>query len=261
MATKVGPSLTRLTTEIPKHKLSVMIPSILSMRVKDTFLKIGHVIGINKPLALTDEQLAIPDTELAVQVTELVKTINDTNVFNHNVRTYQFGIGVAIFLNQLKDIDKEQMYIASMLHDVSLNKDIYNKNPTEDFEIISAQWAYDYLVNTLNYPKDKAHVIHEGIAWHTALTADGICDQVGPSINFVHRGAGIDIGGMWMSHVSDETLKNILKEYPRGDFVTEMIAFLENEAIQKPDCGVAFSMNNGPGLAKLMRDNPLDRLL
>lgn len=237
-----------------------MIPSLMKVSINQQLLTISQTLGYNKPFIMTEHELEIPDTKLTVSATNLSKQFCKKSIFEHSIRTYKFGIAIANYLNELKYVDKEQLYLSCILHDISWNDSIrdMHKYKNLDFEQISADYSREYLINELNYDSKKADIVYDAILYHASLLSLGILNQTEPQINLIHKGAYLDVVGRYKNYLDKNTLKLILEQHPRDNFIEDISDAVGREAKEKPNCAIAFELKYG--LRYGVNRNPIDRI-
>ena len=216
-----------------------MLPRFIGMDIRMAKLKLQRRLGLRKLIALVPEAYKIPDSNLARQATELVREISDDMLLNHCYRTYFFGCILA-HQDGLK-FDKEVFYLASIMHDIGLSEK-HAADPGS-FEYVGAEIAHQFCLNH-NYDADKAALVHDAIALHSAI---GIAHKKDPEIALVHFGAGVDVIGIRHDEIPKNTLHEVLEQYPRYDYKSLFTQLLFNQARIKPDSHIATHMKLGLG--------------
>jgi len=219
------------TKSLSKTSAPVLISRFARLEIGGLARKLARAFGYNKPATIPLEDIKIPDTALAKQATELVESCSPDFLFNHSIRSYFFGACIAKHL-KLK-ADMEVMYLAAIMHDLGL---VAPHNKTEgSFEVVGADVAQAFLLEN-NYARDKAELVHEAIALHSAV---GIADKLDAEIALVHYGAGVDVIGFRMEDIAVETREAIVAAHPRHDFKQAFPPLLKDQVEAKPFCHIA----------------------
>ncbi len=192
--------------------------------------RVARALGINRPMAISLEDLAIPDSQLVVQATTLARSCEPVFLFNHSVRTYLFGSAIAKHLDLRPD--PELLYLASILHDVALTPE-YDREGS--FEVNGADTAREFLLSK-ELTAERADLVHEAIALHSAV---GIAGNREPEIALVHFGAGVDVIGFRSEDVAVPTRNAIVESWPRAGFKEYFAQLIADQATRKPDCHIA----------------------
>ena len=200
----------QLTRSLSRTPTPILISRFARLEMGGLVRKIARAFGHNRPALIGIDDIRIPDSTIAKQATELVQSCSPQFLVNHSIRTYCFGVAIARHL-KLK-ADMEVFYLASIMHDLGL---VDPHDRTEgSFEVVGADAAHSFVIEK-GYDQEKADMVHEAIALHSAV---GIADEREPEIALVHFGAGIDVIGFRIEDVSAETRNAIVNAYPRLGF-------------------------------------------
>jgi hypothetical protein len=147
-----------------------------------------------------------PDSELTRKATSLVERVHSKALLNHVHRTWWF----AEFIGKRRGLtyDRELVYLASMLHDLSLTDEFA---ADQRFEVDSADAADRFLIEN-GYPKPKAELVWDAIALHTSA---GIADRKQPEVALIHFGTHVDIFGLRLDEITPSLVDDVLSLYPR----------------------------------------------
>jgi HD domain-containing protein len=167
-----------------------------------------------------------PDSELCQRATALVAELSPPFLFNHCARSFLFGD--AIGKRDGPKYDRELLYLSAILHDLGLT-DAY-VGGDQRFEVEGADRARAFLVEH-GLPEGKADVVWDAIALNTSF---GIALRKGPEIALAHLGVSADFLGTRLADVSSETVAQIVREYPRPDFISSATNLLAGCARRKP---------------------------
>eukprot|EP01084_Bolivina_argentea_P131898 232747_1 len=108
----------KLLTELPPRTFTRFASHTGSIKLKDTMQRLSQHFGDNLPATMSEEELSIPDTKIAINATKLSSSLIPKSIVEHSIRSYKFGVAIAKHLNELKEIDKEQLYLSCILHDI-----------------------------------------------------------------------------------------------------------------------------------------------
>jgi hypothetical protein len=167
-----------------------------------------------------------PDSKLCQRATALVAELSPPFLFNHCARSFLFGD--AIGKRDGLQYDRELLYLSAILHDLGLT-DAY-VGGDQRFEVEGADRARAFLVEH-GLPEGKADVVWDAIALNTSF---GIALRKGPEIALTHLGVSADFLGTRLADVSSETVAQIVREYPRPDFISSATNLLVGCARRKP---------------------------
>lgn len=213
---------------------TALLPAISSY--SKTFLKPDSYA---LPLKLTD--FKIPDTTIVKEaVTELEHT-DSKAIINHSWRTYIWGLAIAYSKNW--KIDEESFAIASLMHDLGLVEHL-EQYSCQCFTFESALRA-EHLCTKHHYPKEKTANISEAICMHL----NGFLNENDPNISkevfLLQKGAACDVIGTDLSTFSRSFKDEVLIQYPRSNFNTEMRKLIKQEAQKNPQSRTALARQIG----------------
>lgn len=172
-----------------------------------------------------NSEIIIPDTILCKKATELVLELAPKFLFNHSVRTYNFG-GLLGEREGMK-VDMELFYLAAIMHDIGLTE---RCDHGHSFEVDGADAAEEFLAHQ-GYPKEKIDIVREAIILHTSLLAE----EKQPEIALVHFGAGFDVGAFHIKDLPSHRVQQVLEGYPRLGFKKAFAEMWLSEASRKPN--------------------------
>lgn len=150
--------------------------------------------------------VSAPDSELTRKATSLIERVHSKALLNHVHRTWWF----AEFIGKRRGLtyDRELVYLAAMLHDLSLTDEFA---ADKRFEVDSADAADRFLLEN-GYPKSKTELVWDAIALHTI---SGIADRKQPEVALIHFGANADILGLRLDEITSSLVDDVLTLYPR----------------------------------------------
>lgn len=216
MRTSTLPVPTRL--ELSRH----MLPLILGQRMR----QLAKVLGLLKPPRLQLEAVAPPpDSELARNVEAFLQETHSELLVCHGYRSYLFASALAEY-RKVKH-DRELVYVSCLLHDLGLTPEAAGDGA---FELRGARRAAEYCLDC-GMSEPRADVVHEAIAWHTAVGAVPTRSIEGELLQW---GSGLDVIGLRSEWVHRATLAEILELHPRGEFKCGIVALLKEALAQGP---------------------------
>ncbi|WP_430472733.1 hypothetical protein ACQ0MK_11625 [Thalassospira lucentensis] len=237
-----------LTTELARDSKAALIMRFALLGIRDKFYRIRQSVGVGLPDRAVQDHLGVPDSPIAREATAWAASLQPDFVQYHGLRSFAFGVALADYHNVR--FDREMLYIASILHDISL------VSPECDgpgsFEVEAAGCAHRWLGDQ-GYDRDKADIIHEAMALHSAVCHTGPRDAEGL---LLHLEAGVDVVGMQMMNVHPDVRGKILRDYPRTGFVRDFGKLVARQAECKPGCHIAGLV--GVGFMKALASNRLD---
>lgn len=223
--------LTRtLTKTLARTPTPLLIMRFARLEVEGLLRKLARTLGINRPQALTLDDLHIPDSSYTRAATALVGSIESPMLFNHSMRTYLFGAAIGCHLGLRAD--PELLYLAAILHDIGL---VAPYDSEGSFEINGARAAHKLLVDEGMNP-GSAELVHEAIVLHAAV---GIANTREPEIALVHYGAGFDVIGFHAEDIALTTRDAVVGRYPRLQFKRDFTSLIADQSLRKPDCHIA----------------------
>lgn len=190
----------------------------------------------------------VPDSKIAREVTDLARQVCPPFLFNHCARTFWFGAGLA---ESGWKLDREILYIASMMHDLGVLEP-YDQG--RRFEVDGARAARDFLEGC-SYPAEKIDVVWDAIALHTVRS---IAEQKGPEVTLVCFGAAADVAGFRLGDLDPKFVREVVEEFPRLDFPNVWIQTLVEYVKRNPDRVNGTFLEGTGRMVDLFIDNPLD---
>ena len=241
--------MTNLTTSLDRKPPLAVISRILGGKIRRQMWNLVRGIGINRPRNIELEELAPPDSKLATDATRLVQKVNSPEIFLHCLRGYKFS--VAIGMHTGERFDREVLYLATIMHDLSLSKEYAGP---DDFELESARGAHGFLLES-GYDKEKADIIHEAIALHTSAGEAGKKD---PEVRLANYGIGLDVLGIQQHNIARRTVEAVIRAHSRANFPDALLSEVTLDAASKPDSHIRGFLDLG--LGKGMHANPLCKM-
>ena len=228
-----------LATDRGRDATASLVWRFTRFGVSEKLRAIRGRVGLLRLRDATDPVCRAPDSKLAKAAFALAAGLSSPVLLNHAVRTFHFGSMLAA-RDGLR-LDRELLYVASVLHDLGLTPS-YEAEPGS-FEWVGAKHARAFGIEQGMDPR-RADLLHDAIALHSSV---GIASAREPEIAMVHYGASVDLFGIRLDEIPPIDLQQLLDEWPRCGFKAEFPPLLERQAELKPDSHIAGAM--GLGLA------------
>ncbi len=226
----------KLTTDLKRTPTPLLIWRFGCAEVLTLAKRFARRLGFGSPVPFSLSQLAIPDSALAKQATRLVSELSPRFLFNHAVRSYLFADALGR-RGKLK-YDRELLYLGAVMHDLGLTPQFSGPG---SFEVEGARTARSFLLER-GLPGEKADLVHEAIALHTAV---GVASKMAPEVALVHFGSGMDVIGFSAEDIALKTIERVIEAYPRLGFKHAFAELLEGEAQLKPQSHIAGHVSLG----------------
>jgi hypothetical protein len=154
-------------------------------------------------------RVSIPNSSLAREATELIRDTESDLLFHHSRRVYFWGA----LLGHRKNLkfDSELLYIAAMFHDIGLTSR-YQQSQRR-FEVDGADAARDFL-RARGIAESEIAKVWAAIALHTT---PGIPEYMGPEIELIQAGAGMDVAGRGYDDFAEHERQAVVGANPRGE--------------------------------------------
>lgn len=198
-----------------------------------------------RPLSISDIH---PPSSAAAEATHqyAIKQHDHAGIYGHLRRSHFFaaalldptlGLFSAETLAQGKaeNID-ETLWHAIMLHELGWTLENIKAETPMSFELVGGIQAYEYLnKHTPELTKWQIDDITEGIVQHTDLLIPGKASLL---VQVMHLGIGIDAVGQPLEVLKgllhEETLKNVLREWPREESFRALATLVVAGELKKP---------------------------
>jgi hypothetical protein len=194
-------------------------------------------------------KLVVPSTPACRAALEVVTAYATPALLNHSVRSYLWAAGYATARGIR--FDAELLYVAAMLHDLTLVPEF--DNFSLPFEEAGGHLAWVFAA-AAGWPPDRRTRVGEVIVRHMWDAVDVTADPEG---HLLELSTGMDTSGRQTEDLPPELRSDVLAQYPRLDFPEEMIRHFESQGARKPTCLAARFVAGG--FANRVRANPLDR--
>ncbi len=228
---------TILVADPGRPSLLTLLWRIMGAETRGGIDKSLRILGLKKLLDINPEDWSVPDSDFCKQATQYASELCPPFMMRHCFRSYCFGAALAS-RHGLK-LDREVFFVAAMLHDLGLSEK--HANDTGSFEWVGARLAHDYCVEA-EQKEEVAATIHNAIALHTSV---GVADKKEPEVAMLHFGTGMDLFGMRIHEIPGATVEQVLADYSRGNFKSEMSTCLSHQFHHKPDSQFAAAAGIG----------------
>lgn len=177
---------------------------------------------------MLDAERTPPDTPLSMGVAELASGALPAPLLQHNIRTWLWGSMLA----QIDGLsyDDELLYVAAMLHDLSLGE--AHRPPVDAvcFAVHGAAQARS-LVLGAGADGDFADAVADAIAAHFNVS---VPVSWGVESHLLHAGAHFDVVGRRLDEVAAKTVTDVLRRAPRTGFADCFVAAMREERRLRP---------------------------
>jgi len=167
--------------------------------------------------------IKIPDSSIARQAEELARSVSSDFLFNHVMRSYLFS--ELLSRAQGAKVDRELMFLSSVLHDLGLTDHAHGPNR---FEIEGASAARTFLLEQ-GVSSERAQYVWDNIALHTwdiNLFRDD-------TSRLMELGIVYDVVGLADTKLEPADVAEIVARYPRLNFKHSFNVMLTKELDSK----------------------------
>jgi len=178
-------------------------------------------LGVPNPKAvsLRVDEIPVPDSKIAREALEQCREASPQRLLNHCHRTYAWAMLLS-HRDRLRP-DPELLYVASMLHDLTLTDTYRDVNPMVCFGarggIMAAEWAHDR-----GWPDHRCATLADAISLHLNARVD---PKHGPEAQLLQAGAAVDVIGLRLWELSRDTVHEVLARYPMLDMIDGLAEF------------------------------------
>lgn len=169
----------------------------------------------------------IPDSALAREATELVREAASPLLFDHSRRVFIWGSLRG--REQGLPFDPELLYVGAMFHDLGLTEQF--RRTDQRFEIDGADEARRFL-HSHGVTGEEADRVWTAIALHTTPE---IPLHMTPEVALLTRGVELDVLGIGYHAVSEEQRDAVVRDYPRPDFKSRILAAFTEGIRHRPE--------------------------
>jgi cyanamide hydratase len=196
--------------------------------------------GLKVPKHFSILDVELPKSKLAEEATAFVKREVDECIFNHSMRCYLYGAVVS--QNQFPEwkVDNEQFYLTSIMHDIGLAPK-YHLTTSMSFELKGALVSHNFITQSQYGNEATADVVAEAINRHIDFGV-GKIQTIGQLIQIA---AATDVVGAHSYFYQEQTLDEIVHEWPRKNFNNHIADLLDLEIQHKPGCHITLHSCTG----------------
>lgn len=202
------------------------------------------------PLDMNPADIIVPDSATCKAAEEHLADSLSGVLRLHSHRTYFWGMLLAQS-DGLKP-DPEELYVASLLHDLGLSDSELPKASTCCFAVNGARLA-DLFLEQQDWTAQRRHSICSAISLH--LNLDVPASRHGAEAHLLSLGAHLDVTGRNLHRLSHSTANRVLQRFPRAGFADEIAATVSAGHHPATRAGFLGKL----GFEKLAMSNPLDQ--
>lgn len=181
------------------------------------------------------EDILPPDSAIALEALALCREASPLFLVNHCLRSYFWA---RLLDEKHEKIDQEALFVATMLHDLGLapghRLDCFGTEGC--FTAVGAREA-EAMALRHGWDQPRARLTADAIALHLNVL---VHDHHGPEARLVRLGSGADVAGLGLSRLGPAQKDEVLRRYPRHGLKAGLVPLLEGEALQHPNCRLAF---------------------
>ena len=185
------------------------------------------------PAELDLDRIPMPRTEAARAAEEMIEEAMEPVWVQHSYRTYVWGY--VIGRHDGLEFDEEVLYVASLVHDVSLADSNVAVRP-RCFTLSAAECA-DSLVAKHGWDPERRHLVGDTITRHINLW---IPKREDPEAYLLHVGTKLDGVGLRYDDLSPKLVDDVLERYPRLNFKEVFRPKIRAHGAAVPDSRAAY---------------------
>lgn len=212
----------------------VLIP--VTLNYGKTFFKAHH-----DSTSITFDNFQIPDTAIVKEAMNELEQTTSQAIINHSWRSYFWAVAIAH--TKQWQFDQESLAVSCLMHDLGLVNHL-DQYACQCFSFESALRA-EILCTKYHYPKDKMANISNAIC----LPMNGCLDKSDHSLSkevlLLQKATSCDVIGTDLSLFSNSFKNEILTQYPRVHFNSEMRKLITIEAKRNPQSRTALMQKLG----------------
>jgi hypothetical protein len=194
-----------------------------------------------------------PDSDLARAAEAHLHDTSHPGLYAHCMRTWLFA---TLFADRDRlEHDEELLYLACVLHDLGLTDAHDRRDPSAECFAVEGARAAHRLVCADGESEDRARLVAEAITLHLNITVPA---RLGAEAHLLHRGAWLDVAGRSAHRLPPDTLRAIVRCWPRDQLAESLLAANAAQASARPRSRAAF-LQGLPGVARVIAANPLDQ--
>lgn len=191
-----------------------------------------------------------PGTPAARAARDLAGSYHSEALLNHVIRSWLWAEAFAV-LEDRRDVDRELLYTAAMVHDLGLV-------PPFDNVSLSYEEAGGHVAVALTagagWDADRRQRALEVVVRHNWPSVDPQMDVEGYLLEVA---TGVDISGSRSQALPQDFVREVLNAYPRLTLAEEFTAHVSDQAVRKPTTAARRLVHNG--IATKLAQHPLER--
>jgi hypothetical protein len=181
--------------------------------------------------------LLAPPTAAASLALEVATAMSTPALLNHSIRSYAFGAELA--REEAIDFEPELLFVASMLHDISLVPAFDSE--TVPFEEAGGKVAWVFAAGA-GWSRARRERVSEVIVRHMWPEVDVALDAEG---HLLERATSLDVSGAAPDDWTPEFRSAVVALVPRLDFAAEFTRCIVDQATRKPTSAAARTVSSG----------------
>ena len=190
------------------ERLSFLLP-VLRQGLGYTIGRLRLAMGLRRkaPLNIDPASFDLPRSTLAKRAEEEAQETLTPSILHHSYRTFLYGLALAE-IDGIK-VDREHLYVTSLLHDISLE----SPDPQCCFAVRGGQ-VMKAVAEKAGADAALADTLAEAITHHIT---PGVGMELGPLPLLLQGGAMVDLTGQRLWHLPKTYEASTRKRYPRLD--------------------------------------------
>jgi hypothetical protein len=195
------------------------------------------------------EDVLVPSTPVCRSALEVLSRFSPPALVHHCVRSYLFAASRAAVDGI--EVDHELLYVASLLHDLGLEKPF--DSHTMPFEEAGGLVAWVFAAGA-GWPAERRDRAAAIIVAHM----QGTDPDIDPEGHLLDLATGLDISGRALERWPSGLVAEVVAEYPRLDLAARFTRCILDQAERKPESTAGDAVRSG--VEERIAQNPLDRL-
>lgn len=194
------------------------------------------------------ERVKIPDSNLIRRIAKDINGLYSAELERHCIRTYCWALLLAQ-TDHVK-VDEEQLYLASLLHDLGLSEQHIHHAQCGCFAVYGAEQA-EKILQKHQANSELQQIVYEAISAHlNPWVSPADFDAVAV---YTSQGAFLDVTGKRLYKIHAANQQEVLQSYPRTYFQGEILATMKKPHHKSTRAGLMQK-----AFMKMVQANPLD---